>query len=310
MPSWSNPQGPSARVGLVLFERFSLYCLANSVEPLRAANMLGRRPAYDWRFLTLDGQPVQSSSGLEVAPHGRLGDDDGGDMLFVLPSYDFRAHATAACARALRAASLRYRTIVGFDTGSWLMAEAGLLHGRAATIHWEELAGFAERFPDVQVRRERHVIDGDRITCSGAMAAYDLVTELIGRRQGEALRLEVTDLLMAGGSSQVGTSRDRVVDRALEIMRESLEAPMSIARIARQVGRTQRTLEARMQGVLGATPQAVYRRLRLNLARKLAEETALPVAEIAVRCGYGDASAMARAFRAEFGRSIRQLRGA
>jgi transcriptional regulator GlxA family with amidase domain len=310
MPSWSNPQGPVTRVGLVLFERFSLHCLANAVEPLRAANMLGRRPAYDWRFLTLDGLPVKSSSGLEIAPHGRLGGDDGGDMLFVMPSYDFRAHATPGCSRALRAAALRYPTIVGFDTGSWLMAEAGLLHGRAATIHWEELAGFAEHFPEVIVRRERHVIDGDRITCSGAMAAYDLVTELIGRRQGEALRLEVTDLLMTGGSSRAGASRDRMVDRALAIMRESVEAPLSIAQIARRVGRTQRTLEARMRLVLGATPQTVYRRLRLNLARKLAEESALPVAEIAIRCGYTDASAMARAFRAEFGLSIRQLRGA
>jgi transcriptional regulator GlxA family with amidase domain len=282
MPSWSNPQGPVTRVGLVLFERFSLHCLANAVEPLRAANMLGRRPAYDWRFLTLDGLPVKSSSGLEIAPHGRLGGDDGGDMLFVMPSYDFRAHATPGCSRALRAAALRYPTIVGFDTGSWLMAEAGLLHGRAATIHWEELA----------------------------MAAYDLVTELIGRRQGEALRLEVTDLLMTGGSSRAGASRDRMVDRALAIMRESVEAPLSIAQIARRVGRTQRTLEARMRLVLGATPQTVYRRLRLNLARKLAEESALPVAEIAIRCGYTDASAMARAFRAEFGLSIRQLRGA
>ena len=63
-----------------------------------------------------------------------------------------------------------------------------------------------------------------------------------------------------------------------------------------------------MKGELGATPQAVYRRLRLIQARKLVLETVLSVSEIALRCGYDDPSALTRAFKAEFGTTPRSLR--
>jgi transcriptional regulator GlxA family with amidase domain len=60
--------------------------------------------------------------------------------------------------------------------------------------------------------------------------------------------------------------------------------------------------------VLRRTPQAVYRGLRLREARRLVVETSMSVAEVAARCGYADASAMTRAFRAEFGLSPREMR--
>ena len=83
---------------------------------------------------------------------------------------------------------------------------------------------------------------------------------------------------------------------------------MSIAELARQAGLGQRGLEQRMRVELGATPQAVYRRLRLIQVRKLVLESDMPVAEVALRCGYQDASAMTRAFKAEFATTPRDLR--
>ncbi len=59
---------------------------------------------------------------------------------------------------------------------------------------------------------------------------------------------------------------------------------------------------------LGTTPDAFYRRLRLNFARKLVVETEQSVAEIAGRCGYENASAMTRAFKQTFGQVPRDLR--
>lgn len=311
MQNWANTSAAVQHIGVLLFEGFSNHCLANTVEPLRAVNMLGTQQAYVWRFLTLDGAPVSSSSGLQVAPHGRLSDAHG-DMLVVMPSYGYRGHAGWKTQSGLRAASRRFATITGMDTGSWLLAEAGLLDGYRATIHWEELTSFAERFPETETQRERFIIDRDRITCSGAMAAFDLVMHLIGRDHGQAIALEVAQLFMTresarshpGGAGPGG----KVVNRALALMQEHLEDPMPVAEIARRVGRTQKSLEARMKSVLGAPPHQVYRRMRLVLARKLVTETDLPVSEIALRCGYLDASAMTRAFRAEFATTPRDLR--
>ena len=191
------------------------------------------------------------------------------------------------------------------------MAAAGLLDGRKATIHWEEIGRFGEAFPQVEVLRERQVLDDDRITCSGALAAFDLVLEMIGARHGQALRLEVATLFMspeATGPQDAPLARGRTVARAVALMQANLESPLSIAALARAVGRGQRDLEARMRAELGATPQAVYRRLRLIQARKLVLESDLAVGEVALRCGYQDASAMTRAFRAEFEVTPRALR--
>ncbi len=310
-----NSQIPSDRVrsfDLLLFNGFSNHCLANSVEPLRAANDLSGAALYDWRFLTLDGNPVQSSSGLQIAPHGALA-SGAADQLIVMPSYGFNLLDGRNVTRALRQVAPRYQRLAGFDTGSWLLARAGLLDGYRATIHWEELTRFAETFPQVDVQRERFVLDRDRVTCSGAMAAFDLITHLITEDHGQMLGLEVAQLFMVRDSvrsHRSGSGRTTFVDRALDIMQEHLEDPVPIADLARRIGCSQKTLEERMKTHMGATPRAVYRRLRLNLARKLVVDTDQSVAEIAGRCGYDNASALTRAFRDAFGSSPRALRSA
>lgn len=186
------------------------------------------------------------------------------------------------------------------------MAEADLLTGVDATIHWEELSAFAERFPDVQAKRARFLIGDRRMTCSGAAATFDLMHHLIGETHGQALALEVAQLLMAKGISD--RSESTKTDHAIALMEANIEMPLPIRDIALRCGQTQKALERRMLEAYGANPRTIYRRLRLNLARKLAQETDLTVSEIAVRSGYEDPSALTRALKAEFGRTPRQMR--
>ena len=310
MRSWITPHAAPQRIGILLFNAFSMHCLANTVEPLRAANGLVGRRVYDWQFLTMDGLPVTSSSGLRVEVHGRLASSDG-HLLVVMPSYRFRDYATPEVGRGLRMARARYSMMAGFDTGSWLLAYSRVLMGRRATIHHEEFDSFAETFPDVRAVRERVVFDDDFITCGGVVTAFEAIMELIGRHHGEALRLEVATLFMSPEATRaqpVATARGKTVARAIRLMQEHLEDPLTIAEVARRIGRSQKELSTRTRDELGATPQAVYRRLRLILARKLVSETDLTIAEIALRTGYDTPSAMTRAFREEFGVSPRQIR--
>lgn len=222
-----------------------------------------------------------------------------------MPSYEFRAFDSAETTLQLRGAAQRYTALAGLDTGSWLLARAGLLEGKQATIHWEELSSFAEEFPEIDAKRERFVIDGDRITCSGAMAAFDMALHLIAEAQGKMLALEVAQVFMTRVSSWSEVSDERAagktVNRAVAFMQENLEYPLPITIVAKHVGCSQKTLETRMKAELDAGPQAVYRRLRLILARKLVVETDQSIGEIACRCGYENASAMTRAFKAEYG---------
>jgi len=293
-------------IAVLLFDGFSAYCLANSVEPLRAANTLAGEPLYRWQFLSIDGSEVASSSGLPVQPGMRLSDHPGGDYLFVMSSYGVRDIARPKTLNALTAAAPRFGALVGFDTGAWLLGAAGLLDGRPATIHWDEFTQFAERFPEIDTRTDRYVIDGDRITCGGAITAFELVMDLIALHNGARLRLDVAALFMLGERAGEQGSLPRMtgsqtVDAAVAVMRRAIETPLPIAGIARAVATSQRQLEALFRDRLGLTPAAVYKGIRLREARRLCEQTRFGIAEIATRCGYADASALTRAYKAEFG---------
>jgi transcriptional regulator GlxA family with amidase domain len=260
----------------------------------------------------LDNARVSSSSGLPVAPEVRLSAMSGADYLLVMPSYGHRDFARPDVLRALRAAAGRCGTLVGMDTGSLLMAAAGLLDGYRATSHWDVLTEFEENYPDVDVVRDRFVMDRDRLSCGGATTTLELMLELITLEHGPMLSLEVAALFMHGERlskfSQLGSSRDRVLLAAAALMRRHLEQPLPIPEIARRLGISQRGLEKRCRTTAGRSPQSVYTAVRLAEAHRLVEETTVSVTEIAGRVGYADASAMTRAFRREFGATPQQVR--
>ncbi len=294
-------------VSVLLFDDFSNHCLANTIEPLRAANDLSKRRLFSWQILTLDDAPVESSSGIRIAPDAAL-DLARGDLLVVMPSYNVRKLASLGYVAPLRSAARRFGCVAGFDTGSWLLAAAGLLDERRATIHWDELAQFEEHFPNVQTVKERFVMDGDRITCSGAMAAFDVVTQLIGVDHGASLALEVERFFMSRTDQGQMRVQGRLLRAAIAMMQDHLERPLKISHIAQEIGCSQRILAEVTQRELSMTPRALYQQLRLALAQKLVMQTRQSIAEIALRCGYQNASAMTRAFRMSFRTTPQELR--
>ena len=306
MPHSKNPSATTLQISILLFDRFSNHCLANVLEPLRAANDLSGQQVFDWNIVVLAGQGVHSSSGLRLEADAQLADMRG-DILMVMPSYGFLTHANVTSSRALRAAARRFDTLAGLDTGSWLLAQAGLLDGHRATIHWDELDWFSERFSEVDVQKEAVIYDRNRITCGGASTAFALAMQLIEKQQGAALRLRVENLF-SGAYAQRPDRRGGIAARAVDLMRANIEEPLPIAQLAQQLGRSQKHLERQTLARLGAAPQVIYRRIRLERARGLTLETSISVAEIAVRCGYQDASAMTRAFRSEYGTTPQALR--
>lgn len=290
---------------MLLFDGFSNLCLANAVEPLRAANSLSRRPLYRWNFLSLGAAPVQSSSGLPVQTE-TLSTQAHGSYLFVMPSYGHRTLATPATSRRLRSAAGRFEALVGLDTGSYLLAQAGLLDGYKATCHWDVLNALAETFPDVTVTEDRFLIDRDRASCGEATTTLDLMLELIERRHGAALSLEVAALFMYGERDprmdpQRLMPTNRSVKAAAALMRRHVEDPLSIVEVARALNLSRRTLELVCRQHANASPAQIYRSIRLAEARRLLEQTRASVAEIALRAGYRDVTSMARAFKAEYG---------
>lgn len=315
MPKWTNTTNSPLRIAFLLFDQFSNLCLANCMEPMRAANTLTRRDAFDWQIFTPDGRPVLSSSGMRVMPHVAASNLTSCDYLFVLSSYEHDRHDTRATRQLLRATAGRATTVVGLDAGPWLLAAAGLLNGRRATVHWDLLDAFTERFLDVGAEHARVLRDGPLMTCAGAMSALDLTLGLIADHLGLSARLDV-EALFLHGDPPVTTGRegravsDPLVQHALALMRENTERPLPVAALARRLSCQPRTLDRRFRARLGAPPGRVYRHLRLAAARKLLEGDTLGLAEIAVRCGYESPAALSRAIRRHYGAPPTALRDA
>ncbi len=302
LENFSQPRS----IHVLLFDEFSNHCLANAIEPFRAANTIARQKLYVWEHFSMPGGKVTSSSGLPVETRPMTAAAGGGDYLFIMPSYGYGELSNPKMSQSLRAARRRYATLVGMDTGAWLLAKAGLLDGRRATIHWDEYTPFLEAFPEVNAVEDRFVIEDGLATCGGASTTFELMLELIRREHSPTFALEIAALFMHGDKLDMYDplqrwSADALVRSATALMRRNLEQPLSIPELARQLRSDQRTLEKRFQEKVKSTPLSIYRGIRLREARRQVELTTLSIAEIAERCGYRNTSAMIRAFRQEFG---------
>lgn len=291
----------------------SLMSVAATLDPMRAANRISGQQLYRWRTVSVDGRPVATSCGMGLQVDGALAPSEGCDLLLVVAAFNVRQHATPPVLSALRQAARRARMIGGIEAGSWVLAMAGLLDGRRATTHWEDLEDFAAAFPHVQVIPDRWVVDGRVLTTGGAAPALDCMLALVRARQGKGAALNVASLyvydevhlpsdaqpLVSLGRSSRGDQR---LAKVIRVMEDHLDSPLPITDIAARLGCSTRTLELLFRGGLETTPAAYYLSLRLQAARRLVVDTALPMAEIAVRTGFPSIASLSRAFRRRFGR--------
>lgn len=303
---------PPARIDFLLLPGFSNLCLANAVEPLRAANQLGGRQHYLHLLLSLDGEAVESSSGIEVKVDRTLDAAGPLDAFFVIAGNDYRTFSTPQLKAALHRTARRSRWLGGLDTGPWLLASAGLLDGYRATVHWQEQSRLREDFPDIEVTGERYVIDRDRITAGGATTVLDLMLSLLRRDVGEVAALDVMRLFVydeerpAEGQQQGRlhapfATRAPIVAAAIAAMERHVDSPVPLPQIAVQAGCSQRKLERAFARALGVTPRRYYDYLRLSAARRLLLDGGQTVAQAAAATGFTSASSFARAYRRLFG---------
>lgn len=299
-------------ITLLVFPETSLMTLASTLDPMRAANRVAGRELYRWEIVSLDGTAPVTTCGLSIPVAGRF--DPGGrrDLLIVLAAYNVFAHATRPVLAAVRMGARNAGMMAGIEAGAWVLGLAGMLDGRNATTHWEDLEDFAARFPLADVRPDRWVIDGPVVTAGGAMPALDLMLALIRARQGFSTALDVAsvyvyDETQAANTAQPLVSLGRLRDReprvaaAIRVMEAHLDAPLPINAIARRGGVSSRTLETLFHGAVGTSPGAYYLALRLKAARRLVLDTRLSMAEIAERAGFSSIAALSRAFRREYG---------
>jgi len=171
------------RFVFVLLEDFTMLCFACALESLRIANRMAGKPLFEWTIVGEGGEKVRCSAGTEFRLDADLGELVRDDTVLVCGGIDVRQATTKRMLNWLRREARRGVTIGGLCTAGYTLAKAGLLDGRKATIHWENQDSFREEFDEVELTKSVFVIDGNRITTAGRIAATGQRATTEGRSQ-------------------------------------------------------------------------------------------------------------------------------
>ncbi|MGF6155907.1 transcriptional regulator GlxA family with amidase domain [Ensifer sp. KUDG1] len=306
-------------VDILVLPETNLILIASVIEPMRAANRIAGRPLYDWTIYSPDGAPIETKSGIPIPVSGIFRPQRETSPLFILSSYNWERSATSQLKMLLSQTARHRELMAGIESGSWLLAETSLLDNFKATTHWEDFEDFTAAYPQVTMVRERFVIDGKRITTGGSLPTLDLMLELIRRAHGYSLALEVSRLFIyeqertRGDLLQmptIGNMRilDPRVGAAVKLMEETVEAPLTLARLARRIGVSTRHLQDLFRDTMGVAPHEHYLALRLNAARRKVIETRMEFADIAAISGFNSSSSFSRSYRAHYRESPSETR--
>lgn len=315
---------PDIRLAFVLTPAFTILPLAGFIDSVRHSadeSDRSRQIFCTWEVLSNDLTPVTSSSGLSITPWKTFRDAGAYDYLVIVGGLLDQLHLIHP--ETLEFLKEQHRNgvkLVGLCTGSFTIAMAGLLKGKRAAIHAHHRPEFVEMFPgSLPVENELYVSDGGILTCPGGTAAIDLAVEILiehcGRSRGmKGLTALVVDEHRASHEigrlpyqdlEECGNWR---VEQAVKIMRQKLREPDTTTRLAEMLGSTVRQLNRVFLQYAKATPQEVWRDMRLQHARWRLLNSKRTITQIAYECGFADSSHFSRWFKTKFGETPRSYR--
>ncbi|MEU5359530.1 GlxA family transcriptional regulator [Streptomyces albidoflavus] len=288
---------------------FELGC-ATEVFGLRRPE-LGRQ-LYDFRLCSPEPRTLMRDGFFTLTGVAGLEEADAADTLIVPNRPDTEVPRRPAVLDAVRRAHARGARLVGFCSGAFTLAEAGVLDGRRATAHWQWADDFRARFPSVRLEPEvLFVDDGDILTAAGSAAALDLGLHLVRRDHGAEVANAVSRRLVFAAHREGGQRQfverpmpdlpDESLAPVLAWAQERLDAPLTIAGLAARAAVSPATLHRRFQAQLGTTPLTWLTRERLAPACRLIERGESRFEVVARRSGIGTAAHLRTLMRRETG---------
>ncbi len=317
----SQSDGNPERVcfGFLLLPEFPLYGLVPAIEALRIANQNNGKKIYDWQLISETGGPVHAGNGVSLNVDATITNAGWLPIVLVFGGNHPTRHLSKGVLNWLRRLARHGSVVGGIDTGAFALAEAGLLHGRCATLHWESFFTFRELYPDIEVIEQLYNIDRGRITCAGGHATLDMMLDIISGLSGPALAQVVANAFVA--HRQRDSDEPQRLDpwpprqdgksplnRVLQGMEENIQTPLSATALADQAGVSVRALNRLVHDSLGDAPMSYYRKVRLQAARRMLFYSDLAIRDVAFACGFGSPEVFSRCFKAHFGVSPREYR--
>ncbi|MEU7059441.1 helix-turn-helix domain-containing protein [Streptomyces sp. NPDC046197] len=316
-------------VALVAYDGVFDSGLSALLDVLEAANAMRHelpQPPPAWKVTTIGfRRRVRTGAGhtVETAP---VTSAERADLLLVPALAERRpdaliAHVSgpeSAPVRRLVAAAREARTpVASACTGTFLLAESGILDGRCATTSWWLAPHFRKRYPAVTLDETRMVTASDGVTTAGAAFGHvDLALAVVRMRSPALADLVARYLVVDERPSQAAYTISAALAQSDPTLaaferwaRVHLDQPVSIADGARAVGVSERTLQRAVRRTLGTSPVRFVQDLRVERASHLLRTTDLPLEVIARKVGYEHANTLRILLRERTGETASALRG-
>ncbi len=270
-------------------------------------------PLFQWRLLSLDGEAVTSSCGIRLAVDRPLDDSDYDAIL--VPGLHYRNEAGFRVLLSemqvlipwLLTQHQNNALLAATCTGTFVLADTGLLNGRHATTTWWLSRLFRHLYPAVLLQDDRMIVEDSGLICAGAVTSYlNLALHLVEKFAGQAIAAQCARLMLIDSKQlsqapfanlQVGWQhQDDVVSQAQSWMQRNLHRELNLEDIANSISVSSRTLIRRFKEAAGQTPLAFLQSLRVEAAKRLLENTDLSLEMIVEKVGYSDVSSFRRLF--------------
>lgn len=298
-------------IAIVAFERISPFHLSAPCV------VFGDRhpgvPPFDFAVCAPQPGRLATTAGFSIVVEHGLEKLLTADTIIVPSWRDPAERAPAALLTALVAAHERGARIVGLCLGAYVLAQAGLLDGRAATTHWAYAEDFARRHPGVRLQPDvLYLEDGRMLTSAGTVAAIDCCLYMLRQQLGGEIANSVARRLVVpphrqGGQAQFVTqplpanATDARLSGLLDWVRAHLDQAHTLDSLAARATMSRRTFTRHFRQMTGATAGAWLLGERLALAQRLLESSSHSVETVSNLAGFGSAVSLRQHFRTAFG---------
>jgi len=322
-------EGIMARITLLAENTCVASAIAGFMDAMSIASLWwqfmkndGGGPLFETEIVTIDGQPVTTTGGIILSPSKSIYEVKKTDLILLpafLPPFDLKSDRIQTICEWVRENHSRGKDIACTCTGTFLLAETGLLDGKTATTNWQFADMFKRQFPKVNLSIDKILTEDSGLYCTGAATAFmTLCLHLIEKYGSKALASRCARALL------VDTDRysqspyiiydfwknhsDEQILKVQQWMEKNYETRFSIDAVAESAGISPRHFKRRFKNATGESPLAYLQRLRIENAKRFLERTLESVNEITWKVGYEDINSFRRLFIKHTGLSPKNYR--
>ena len=313
------------KIAIVGFEQASCLDISGPAEVFGTANMVAETQKYAISLYSIDGKLFNTSSNLAMSPEGSINDMPKDiNTLFIAGGQGVETEiANQNFIDWLSDNHGAFRRVASVCTGSFLLAQAGLLNNKSATTHWRACDPFKDIFPDVQLDENAiFTQDGNIYTSAGIATGIDLALSLVEDDYGHDLSMLIAKNLVLylrrpGGQrqfSEILLAQDKNkstkynFEKLIEWLQENIAEDISVETMAGQVGMSPRNFSRKFMESFHHSPMQFVNQMRLEITRNLIEQEKSSLTEIASLCGYKSYETMRRQFTERYGVGPRQYK--